>query len=95
MGRAAQNLDKLLAMPYGCGEQNMLLFAPNIFILNYLKSTGQLTQSILDKATHFLESGKHFFRTKFNVRAQHPRRVITMMVIKLNLKNASESLLLS
>uniref|UniRef100_A0A669F4I0 Alpha-2-macroglobulin n=1 Tax=Oreochromis niloticus TaxID=8128 RepID=A0A669F4I0_ORENI len=57
MGRAAQNLDKLLAMPYGCGEQNMLLFAPNIFILNYLKSTGQLTQSILDKATHFLESG--------------------------------------
>lgn len=69
MGRAAQNLDKLLAMPYGCGEQNMLLFAPNIFILNYLKSTGQLTQSILDKATHFLESGKHFFRTRFNVRA--------------------------
>uniref|UniRef100_A0AAX7U1I7 Alpha-2-macroglobulin-like n=1 Tax=Astatotilapia calliptera TaxID=8154 RepID=A0AAX7U1I7_ASTCA len=57
MGRAAQNLDKLLAMPYGCGEQNMLLFAPNIFILNYLKSTGQLTQNILDKATHFLESG--------------------------------------
>uniref|UniRef100_A0A3Q0R9G4 Alpha-macroglobulin receptor-binding domain-containing protein n=1 Tax=Amphilophus citrinellus TaxID=61819 RepID=A0A3Q0R9G4_AMPCI len=57
MGRAMQNLDKLLAMPYGCGEQNMVLFAPNIFILNYLKSTGQLTQSILDKATHFLESG--------------------------------------
>ncbi|XP_008278792.1 alpha-2-macroglobulin-like protein 1 isoform X2 [Stegastes partitus] len=57
MGRAMKNLDKLLAMPYGCGEQNMLLFAPNIFILNYLKSTGQLTQKILDKATHFLESG--------------------------------------
>uniref|UniRef100_A0AAQ5XXP3 Alpha-2-macroglobulin domain-containing protein n=1 Tax=Amphiprion ocellaris TaxID=80972 RepID=A0AAQ5XXP3_AMPOC len=57
MGRAMKNLDKLLEMPYGCGEQNMLLFAPNIFILNYLKSTGQLTQKILDKATHFLESG--------------------------------------
>ncbi|KAM9733483.1 alpha-2-macroglobulin isoform 1-T1 [Menidia menidia] len=57
MGRAMQNIDKLLAMPYGCGEQNMVLFAPNIFILNYLNSTGQLTQRILDKATRFLESG--------------------------------------
>ncbi|XP_029965228.1 alpha-2-macroglobulin isoform X1 [Salarias fasciatus] len=57
MGRAMQNLDKLLAMPYGCGEQNMVLFAPNIFILNYLKSTGQLTKPILDKAVRFLESG--------------------------------------
>ncbi|AWO98490.1 putative alpha-2-macroglobulin-like isoform 2 [Scophthalmus maximus] len=57
MGRAMKNLDKLLAMPYGCGEQNMVLFAPNIFILNYLQSTGQLTQEIQDKATRFLESG--------------------------------------
>ncbi|XP_077422124.1 alpha-2-macroglobulin-like protein 1 [Vanacampus margaritifer] len=57
MGRAMKNLDKLLAMPYGCGEQNMLKFAPNIFILNYLKSTGQLTAEILEKATRFLESG--------------------------------------
>ncbi|KAF3692590.1 Alpha-2-macroglobulin [Channa argus] len=57
MGRAMKNLGKLLAMPYGCGEQNMVLFAPNIFILNYLKSTGQLTQEIQDRATRFLESG--------------------------------------
>lgn len=57
MGRAMKNLHKLLAMPYGCGEQNMVLFAPNIFILNYLKSTGQLTPEIQDKATRFLESG--------------------------------------
>ncbi|MEQ2187510.1 hypothetical protein GOODEAATRI_005427 [Goodea atripinnis] len=60
MGRALQNLDKLLAMPYGCGEQNMLLFAPNIFILNYLKSSGQLTDAILEKAKRFLESGEDF-----------------------------------
>uniref|UniRef100_A0A8C9Y578 Alpha-2-macroglobulin-like n=1 Tax=Sander lucioperca TaxID=283035 RepID=A0A8C9Y578_SANLU len=57
MGRAMKNLDKLLAMPYGCGEQNMVLFAPNIFILNYLNSTAQLTKDIQDKATRFLESG--------------------------------------
>lgn len=58
MGRAMKNLDRLLAMPYGCGEQNMVLFAPNIFILNYLKSTGQLTPDIQEKATRFLESGE-------------------------------------
>ncbi|XP_046891299.1 alpha-2-macroglobulin-like isoform X2 [Hypomesus transpacificus] len=57
MGRAMKNLDSLLAMPYGCGEQNMVLFAPNIYILTYLQSTRQLTPEVQDKATHFLESG--------------------------------------
>ncbi|XP_036379644.1 alpha-2-macroglobulin-like [Megalops cyprinoides] len=57
MGRAMRNLDGLLAMPYGCGEQNMLRFAPNIFILRYLESTGQLTPEIRAKAITFLESG--------------------------------------
>lgn len=58
MGRAMKNIDKLLAMPFGCGEQNMILFAPNIFILDYLSSTGQLTQEIQDRATRFLKSGE-------------------------------------
>uniref|UniRef100_W5KD25 Alpha-2-macroglobulin-like 1 n=1 Tax=Astyanax mexicanus TaxID=7994 RepID=W5KD25_ASTMX len=57
MGRALKNLQSLLAMPYGCGEQNMLLFAPNIFILLYLESSGQLTPEIRSKATTFLVSG--------------------------------------
>ncbi|XP_043935593.1 alpha-2-macroglobulin-like [Protopterus annectens] len=57
MGNALQNLDNLLAMPYGCGEQNMVLFAPNIFILQYLEKTGQLTAAIKEKAIRFLESG--------------------------------------
>ncbi|XP_061073145.1 alpha-2-macroglobulin isoform X2 [Conger conger] len=57
MGRAMKNLDKLLAMPYGCGEQNMVLFAPNIYIMSYLENTKQLTQEIKDRAVHFLEGG--------------------------------------
>ncbi|KAL0973050.1 hypothetical protein UPYG_G00198230 [Umbra pygmaea] len=57
MGRAMKNLDSLLRMPYGCGEQNMVLFAPNIYILSYLQSTRQLTKDIQTKATGFLESG--------------------------------------
>ncbi|MGH0176057.1 UNVERIFIED_CONTAM: hypothetical protein FKN15_072113 [Acipenser sinensis] len=59
LGRAMQNLDRLLAMPFGCGEQNMVLFAPNIYILKYLQGTGQLTEEIKAKATRFLESGEH------------------------------------
>ncbi|XP_045079331.1 alpha-2-macroglobulin-like isoform X2 [Coregonus clupeaformis] len=57
LGRALNNLDGLLQMPYGCGEQNMALLSPNIYILEYLRNTGQLTPAILDKATKFLTSG--------------------------------------
>ncbi|XP_062328744.1 alpha-2-macroglobulin-like isoform X2 [Osmerus eperlanus] len=57
LGRAMQNLDGLLRMPYGCGEQNMALLAPNIYILEYLRNTEQLTTAILDKAKGFLTSG--------------------------------------
>ncbi|XP_059186799.1 alpha-2-macroglobulin-like isoform X2 [Centropristis striata] len=56
LGRALKNLDGLLQMPYGCGEQNMALLAPNIYILEYLKNTEQLTPAIKEKAAHFLTS---------------------------------------
>ncbi|XP_021322030.2 alpha-2-macroglobulin-like protein 1 isoform X1 [Danio rerio] len=57
MGRALRNIGDLLAMPYGCGEQNMLQFAPNIYILQYLESSGQLTPEIRARAVTFLQSG--------------------------------------
>ncbi|XP_014459063.1 alpha-2-macroglobulin-like protein 1 [Alligator mississippiensis] len=57
MGTALQNIDHLLAMPYGCGEQNMVRFAPNIYIQQYLEKSGQLTPEIRDKAQGFLRSG--------------------------------------
>ncbi|NXA09489.1 A2ML1 protein, partial [Sapayoa aenigma] len=57
MGNALQNLDSLLAMPYGCGEQNMVLFAPNIYIQQYLEKSGQLLPNIRAKAQGFLQSG--------------------------------------
>uniref|UniRef100_A0A8B9Q8H8 Alpha-macroglobulin receptor-binding domain-containing protein n=1 Tax=Apteryx owenii TaxID=8824 RepID=A0A8B9Q8H8_APTOW len=47
LGNALQNLDHLLAMPYGCGEQNMVRFAPNIYIQQYLEKSGQLLVSHL------------------------------------------------
>ncbi|KAM7065304.1 alpha-2-macroglobulin-like protein 1 [Acridotheres tristis] len=57
MGPALQNLDQLLSMPFGCGEQNMVQFAPNIFILQYLNKTKQLSPEVKDKALTFLTTG--------------------------------------
>ncbi|XP_062310598.1 alpha-2-macroglobulin-like protein 1 [Osmerus eperlanus] len=57
MGRALRNVGSLLAMPSGCGEQNMLQFAPNVYILEYLRSTHQLTTEIGLKAVVFLQGG--------------------------------------
>uniref|UniRef100_A0A8C5TSP3 Alpha-2-macroglobulin-like protein 1 n=1 Tax=Malurus cyaneus samueli TaxID=2593467 RepID=A0A8C5TSP3_9PASS len=57
MGPALQNLDQLLSMPFGCGEQNMVQFAPNIFILQYLNKTKQLNPEIKDEALKFLTTG--------------------------------------
>nr|XP_019569064.1 PREDICTED: pregnancy zone protein-like isoform X2 [Rhinolophus sinicus] len=57
LGSAMQNLQNLLQMPYGCGEQNMVLFVPNIYVLNYLNETRQLTEKTKSKAISYLISG--------------------------------------
>jgi uncharacterized protein YfaS (alpha-2-macroglobulin family) len=62
MGPALTNLDGLLAMPYGCGEQNMAKFAPNIYIMEYLTNTNQVTRKIKENALRYINSGKYIFR---------------------------------
>ncbi|XP_050984844.1 pregnancy zone protein [Labeo rohita] len=57
LGRALRNLDGLLQMPYGCGEQNIAVLSPNIYILQYLENTEQLTSAIRERATGFLKNG--------------------------------------
>ncbi len=52
-----EGLESLLQMPFGCGEQNMILFAPNVFIARYLKETGQLKPEIMAKAEHLMITG--------------------------------------
>ena len=52
-----EGLEGLLRMPFGCGEQNMILFAPNVFIANYLKETGQLKPEVMAKAEHLMITG--------------------------------------
>ncbi|NWI30210.1 OVOS protein, partial [Sula dactylatra] len=57
LGTALRNMENLLHMPYGCGEQNMALFTPNIYALDYLNKTGQLTEEIRIKGTGYLSTG--------------------------------------
>jgi len=44
-------------MPYGCGEQNMLNFVPNIIVLDYLTNANRLTPERESKIKGFMEAG--------------------------------------
>ena len=50
-------VDSLLRLPYGCGEQNMVNFAPSIYIMKYLSSVEQLSESIENKAKNIMRTG--------------------------------------
>ena len=50
-------LDTLLQMPMGCGEQNMILFAPDVYITRYLQGSGQLKPEIMAKAEKLMITG--------------------------------------
>ncbi|XP_012327244.2 CD109 antigen [Aotus nancymaae] len=57
LGPSINGLASLIRMPYGCGEQNMINFAPNIYILNYLTKKKQLTDNLKEKALSFMRQG--------------------------------------
>lgn len=61
LGPSIHGLATLIQMPYGCGEQNMINFAPNIYVLDYLTKKKQLTENLKEKALSFMRQGKHFF----------------------------------
>ncbi|CAK8682027.1 unnamed protein product [Clavelina lepadiformis] len=57
MGPTLTNLNNILDLPFGCGEQNLANFAPNVYILKYLQSTKQLKQSTYYEALQHLQTG--------------------------------------
>ncbi|RWS30312.1 CD109 antigen-like protein [Leptotrombidium deliense] len=67
LGPAINNLDDLLRMPYGCGEQNMIRLVPNVVVLKYLTEAKRLQDNVKTKAIANIETGyqrqltyKHF-----------------------------------
>uniref|UniRef100_A0A8C8BQN9 CD109 antigen n=1 Tax=Otus sunia TaxID=257818 RepID=A0A8C8BQN9_9STRI len=57
LGPSINGLSSLIKMPYGCGEQNMINFAPNVYVLQYLTKTRQLREDIKSKAVSFMRKG--------------------------------------
>ncbi|XP_059162966.1 CD109 antigen-like [Physella acuta] len=57
MGPTIAKLDSLLQMPYGCGEQNMVNLAPDVYVTDYLTSVNQLNGDVKSKAINFMENG--------------------------------------
>jgi len=52
-----EGLEELLKMPFGCGEQNMMMFAPDAYITKYLQESGQLKPEIMAKAEKLMITG--------------------------------------
>ncbi|XP_067934593.1 ovostatin-like [Watersipora subatra] len=57
MGPAMSNIGSLLRMPYGCAEQTMVSFAPNIFALKYLEAVNKDNPAIRKRAIQYMKSG--------------------------------------
>ena len=57
LSQTIEGLEGLLRMPFGCGEQNMILFAPNVFVAKYLEKTGQIKPEVMAKAEHLMITG--------------------------------------
>ncbi|XP_023246996.1 murinoglobulin-2-like [Copidosoma floridanum] len=68
LGPALDNLDQLVRLPMGCGEQNMILFVPNIHAIAYLDAISRHEASeIRAKALNNMRKG---YQRELNYR--HP-----------------------
>ncbi|XP_043229515.1 alpha-2-macroglobulin-like isoform X2 [Amphibalanus amphitrite] len=54
---SAENLERLVRVPTGCGEQNMIGFVPNILVRRYLEEVKLLTDSLKDRTTANMRTG--------------------------------------
>ncbi|CAE8622241.1 unnamed protein product [Polarella glacialis] len=52
LGPTVSGLDRLLRIPTGCGEQNMIGLAPNVYVAKYLLAMGQLRPEIRQRVVN-------------------------------------------
>ncbi|PVD34996.1 hypothetical protein C0Q70_06277 [Pomacea canaliculata] len=57
LGPSIEGLESLLRMPTGCGEQNMILMAPHVYVYTLLTSTRQITPELDARLKYFIERG--------------------------------------
>mmetsp|Transcript_45264 Transcript_45264/g.98421 ORF Transcript_45264/g.98421 Transcript_45264/m.98421 type:complete len:1566 (+) Transcript_45264:83-4780(+) len=51
MGPSLKGLERLLQIPSGCGEQNMITLAPNVYVSKYLLSVDRMSPEIRQRIT--------------------------------------------
>ena len=54
---ALANLDGLVTLPTGCGEQNMITLVPNIYLSEYLNGTGRREAMLEEQAQKYMKIG--------------------------------------
>ena len=67
LGAAVLNVDELIEMPMGCGEQNVARLFPNVLIYDYLSRFKAGLHGQLSRQGSSLENGSdgfHFLITK-------------------------------
>ncbi|XP_068610239.1 CD109 antigen [Brachionichthys hirsutus] len=57
LGPSISGLESLIQLPRGCGEQNMINFAPNIYVLWYLTATGGAEPDTTNRAVAYMIIG--------------------------------------
>lgn len=57
VAQTINGVDDLLGMPYGCGEQNMMLFSTDVEVLRYLEASGQDNPQVRAKAEMYIVTG--------------------------------------
>ena len=57
LGPSISGLERLLQIPTGCGEQNMITLAPNVYVAKYLLATKKMRPGAISLA--FLDGPGH------------------------------------
>jgi hypothetical protein len=57
LGKSLDNLENLVQIPTGCGEQNMVKFAPNVVVMDVLIETNQLSDNLEKRILRNLNTG--------------------------------------
>ena len=57
LGPSLNGLERLLQIPTGCGEQNMITLAPNVYVAKYLLATSKLTPDLRERVVNNMVVG--------------------------------------
>jgi uncharacterized protein YfaS (alpha-2-macroglobulin family) len=57
LSQVVEGLESMLRMPYGCFEQTSSTTYPNVLVLDYLKTTEQLSPEVQFKAENYINTG--------------------------------------